>query len=138
MTDGGINTYTGTCWICQGVATEVLVFIAFAVLVTAIAISYEWLFFYFAAAAAWVILAVYELGLAAGGSPHWGIGLLAILMALLFAFLPFVRREDTSEGQQETYMQRLSREEAEEDFDTWQDNREARGRKDVGDAKNYG
>jgi len=84
----GIDT-TGGCWLCTGVAIELLIFLGTALFFTAIAFKYAevraWP--YYVAGTAWLLFVAYEFGIARVNSIHWYFGILAIGLAIAMFFM---------------------------------------------------
>ena len=91
---GGIDTSVFD-WMSPGVALEFIFFFVVCAYFTATAMFRGHMFWYMIATAAWVIFAIYEFRLADVWSPHWALGLLALFIALLTAFSPFLREPDS-------------------------------------------
>ena len=84
----GIDTTSG-CWLCTGVAIEIVIFLGTALFFTHIAFRYaqERAWPYYMAGAAWLLFVAYELAVSAINSIHWYFGLLGTAMVIAMFFL---------------------------------------------------
>lgn len=84
----GIDTTSG-CWLCTGVAIELLIFLGTAMFFTAIAFRYSQVraWPYYLAGAAWLLFIAYEFAVARLNSIHWYFGILAIGVAIAMFFM---------------------------------------------------